>query len=133
LLLFLISTPVFPESYEQSEHYKNYQNLPEKYKTPGREQQYRKAWEAEMAVKSLPCKHGETVQSYLDRKSSVDAIEDLGWKVFPRNDGFEVERLMLLNGTKKLSWRWNVNTIGIITPANDKAMELTKWKLLRGG
>ncbi len=78
---------------------------------------------------SQTCSEGGTIDQCLNQKVIVPAVEDLGWKVYPRDDGFEVERLMLLNQTKnmmKLSYKWHVDFYGAVKPINGKAMGLTK-------
>lgn len=84
---------------------------------------------AQKIVMSQTCSEGGTIDQCLNKKVIVPTVEDLGWKVYPRNDGFEVERLMLLNQTKnmmKLSYRWHVDFYGVVKPINGKAMGLTK-------
>lgn len=84
---------------------------------------------AQKIVMSQTCSEGGTIDQCLNQKVIVPAVEDLGWKAYPRDDGFEVERLMLLNQTKsmmKLSYRWHVDFYGAVKPINGKAMGLTK-------
>ncbi len=81
---------------------------------------------AQERVKQLPCRHGGTVAEYLDRKADIPAVDDLGWHTYPLKDGdFQVERLMLLNGKDKLSFRWIVDRAGNISPENGKAIGIT--------
>ncbi|AOY57303.1 hypothetical protein [Desulfococcus multivorans] len=82
---------------------------------------------AQTSVKNLLSTHGGTVDEYLNEKAKVPVVEDLGWHTYPLNDGgFQVERLLLLNGTTKLSYRWSVESDGRITPENGKAISITK-------
>jgi hypothetical protein len=82
--------------------------------------------EAESRVKKLPCRQGGTIQEYLDKQVSNPSVEDHGWSTTPFEGGFEVERLMLLFGTKELKYRWRVTSDGEILPVNGKAVSLTK-------
>jgi hypothetical protein len=85
-------------------------------------------WEqAEQIVKNLPCSKGGTVDEFLNSKATIPAVEDLGWMVYPRDYGFEAERLMLLNGTMRLSYKWSVDKhTGAAKPINGKAIEITR-------
>ena len=82
--------------------------------------------EAESRVKKLPCGQGGTVQEYLDKQVSNPSVEDHGWSTTPLEGGFEVERLMLLLGTKELKYRWRVTSEGEIIAVNGKAVSITK-------
>ena len=83
-------------------------------------------WEdAEKIVKNLPCSKGGTVDQYLTKKAQVPAVEDLGWNVYPRKDGFEVERLLLLDQRMSLEYRWHVDLKGKASPVNGKAIGVT--------
>jgi hypothetical protein len=57
--------------------------------------------EAKQIVRNLPCTEGETIDQYLNKKASISAVDDLGWKAYPREDGYEIERLMILMSKKK--------------------------------
>ena len=82
--------------------------------------------EAESRVKRLPCSQGGTVQEYLDRKVSNPSVEDHGWSTTSFEEGFEVERRVLLLGTKELKYRWRVTSDGKILAVNSKAVLITK-------
>jgi hypothetical protein len=81
---------------------------------------------AESSVKELPCSQGGTVQEYLDKQVSNPSVEDHGWSTAAFEGGFEVERLMLLLGTKELKYRWRVTSEGEIIAVNGKAVSITK-------
>ena len=83
--------------------------------------------EAKQIVKHLPCSKGGTIDVYLNKKASIPAVDDLGWKAYPRENGFEIERLMLLMSNKiiQLSYKWHVSFDGKVRPINGKAMGLT--------
>jgi len=81
---------------------------------------------AESRVKKLPCSQGGTVQEYLDKQVSNPSVEDRGWSTTPFEGGFEVERRMLLLGTKELKYRWRVTSEGEIKAVNGKAVSITK-------
>lgn len=84
-------------------------------------------WEdAEEIVKNLPCSKGGTVDRYLTKKANVPEVEDLGWNVYPGKDGFEIERLLLLDQRMPLEYRWHVDSKGKAKPINGKAIGITK-------
>ncbi|MBO1225488.1 MAG: hypothetical protein JYX80_13780 [Candidatus Scalindua sediminis] len=84
-------------------------------------------WEqAEETVKNLPCSKGGTVDQYLTKKAEVPAVEDLGWHVYPRKNGFEVERLLLLNQKMSLEYRWHVDLTGKVKAINNEAIGITR-------
>ncbi len=86
-------------------------------------------WEkAEEIVKNLPCSKGGTVDQYLTKKAEIPAVEDLGWITSPYENGFNVERLLLLNQTMPLAYEWDVDTSGKAKPINGKALEITRKK-----
>lgn len=128
ILLLVITAPAFPGSYKDW-----YDELPEKYKSPEEEQQYKDAYNAEQRVKNLPAKKGGTIDEYLTKRADIPAIDDLGWKTYPdakitspyTNEGFWVERWMLLD-TMKIIYRWKVNPDGKIKAVNGKAIAVTK-------
>ncbi len=86
----------------------------------------RQKTEAESCVKRLPCSQGGTVHEYLDRQGSTSSVEDHGWSTTPVDVGFEVERRMILLGTKELTYRWRVTPDGKIRAVNGKARSITK-------
>lgn len=81
--------------------------------------------EATNIVKKLACTRGGTVDEFLTKKAGVPAVEDLGWMTFPRKDGFEVERFLLLNNRLKLQYKWHVFFDGHVKPINGKAIGIT--------
>ena len=88
-----------------------------------------KGWEqAEEFVKNLPCSRWGTVDQYLTKKAESPAVEDLGWSVYPKEDGFEVERLFLISQRIQAKYRWHVYKTGKVTPLNGKAIGITKEK-----
>ncbi|MFY9706811.1 MAG: hypothetical protein WCA42_02880 [Desulfobacterales bacterium] len=82
--------------------------------------------EAESRVKKLSSSQGGTVQEYLDKQVSNPSVEDHGWSTTPSEGGFEVERRLLLLGTKELKYRWKVTSDGKILAVNGKAASITK-------
>ncbi len=82
--------------------------------------------QAEEFVKNLPCSRWGTIDQYLTKKAETPSIEDLGWHVYPKKDGFEVERLLLINQKMKSKYRWYVYKTGKVTPLNGKAIGVTK-------
>ena len=82
--------------------------------------------QAEAFVKNLPCSRGGTVEQYLAKKAGISSVEDLGWKVYPKEDGFEVERLLLTRQKIESKYRWHVYKSGKVKPLNAKAIGITK-------
>ncbi len=82
--------------------------------------------QAEAFVKNLPCSRGGTVDQFLTKKAEIPSIEDLGWHVYPKEDGFEVERLLLTRQKIESKYRWHVYKTGKTKPLNAKAIGITK-------
>jgi len=86
----------------------------------------RKEYLAEQKVKMLPSKHGDTIDSYLTNMTRIPMAEDLGWKVYTIEDGYEVERSILINNSKTLRYKWKVSDSGEVSPVDDRARSLMK-------
>ena len=82
--------------------------------------------EAESRVKNLPCIQGGTIHEYFDKLVLNPGVEDHGWSTTPFEGGFEVEKHLLLLGTKELKYRWRVTSDGEIIAVNGKAVSITK-------
>ena len=82
--------------------------------------------QAEAFVKNLPCSRGGTVDRFLTKKAEIPSIEDLGWNVYPKEDGFEVERVLLTRQKIESKYRWHVYKSGKVKPLNAKAIGITK-------
>ncbi|GJQ57221.1 MAG: hypothetical protein D8M57_16875 [Candidatus Scalindua sp. AMX11] len=82
--------------------------------------------QAEECVKNHPSSREGTVDYYLTKKIENKSVEDLGWQVSPVEDGFEVERLLLVSKKMKSKYRWHVNKTGKVTPLNIKASGITE-------
>ncbi len=82
--------------------------------------------QAEAFVKNLPCSRGGTVNQFLAKKVEIPSIEDLGWHVRPKEDGFEVERLLLTRQKIESKYSWHVYKSGKVVPLNGKAIGITK-------
>ena len=82
--------------------------------------------QAEAFVKNLPCSRGGTVGQYLTKKAEIPSVEDLGWKVYPKEKGFEVVRLLLTRQKILSKYRWHVFKTGKVKPLNGKAIGITK-------
>jgi len=113
------------EDYKNTQGYKDYLKLPDKFKSTAAEELYKKGYEAEQKVKRLPSSKGGTVDQFLDNKANVPAVEDLGWTTRPYQGGFKVERVLLL-GKMKLIYRWSVDSNGTVKAVNGKAIGITK-------
>ncbi|HLF97508.1 MAG TPA: hypothetical protein VI457_10225 [Methylococcaceae bacterium] len=79
--------------------------------------------EMTQTVKIQPCKGGETVAQYLDHKLS-SSFRDLGWRMFPANDGFDVERAFLASKFMELRYRWRVDRSGQVRAISERAQNL---------
>ena len=77
-------------------------------------------------VKRRLCSRGGTVEQYLIRKIEISSVEDLGWKVYPKKDGFEVERSLLRKQKILSKYKWYVSEFGNVKPLNGKAIGITK-------
>jgi hypothetical protein len=82
--------------------------------------------QAEAFVKNLPCSRGGTVDQFLSKKAEIPSVEDLGWHVYPKEDGFEVERILLTRQKIESKYRWHVYKTGKAKPLNAKAIGITK-------
>ncbi len=85
--------------------------------------------EAEQAVeivKNLQCSRWGTVDQFLTTKAEIPTVEDLGWKVHPKEDGFEVERILLIRQKIESKYRWHVYETGKAKPLNGRAIGITK-------
>ncbi len=82
--------------------------------------------QAEAFVKNLPCSRGGTVDQFLTKKAEIPSVEDLGWHVYPKEDGFEVVRLLLTRQKIESKYRWHVYKTGKVKPLNAKAIGITK-------
>ena len=123
--IFMTVPTAAAESYKDTQGYKDYLKLPDKYKSPAMEAIYKNGYEAEQKVKNLPSVKGGTVGQFLDKKASVQVVEDLGWITAPYQGGYTVERLLLL-GKIKLIYRWSVDSNGKVKAVNGKAIGITK-------
>ena len=86
----------------------------------------RKEYLAEQKVKMLPSSHGKTIDSYLTNMTKIPMAQDLGWKVYTVEDGYEVERSILINNRKTYRYKWKVSNSGEVSPADDRARSLMK-------
>ena len=86
----------------------------------------RKEYLAEQKVKMLPSSHGKTIDSYLTNMTKIPMAQDLVWKVYTVEDGYEVERSILINNRKTYRYKWKVSNSGEVSPADDRARSLMK-------
>jgi hypothetical protein len=77
----------------------------------------------EQAVKTLNCKNGKTVAQYLEHKLPANH-RDLGWRVFPVENSFDVERAFLVSKNFELRYRWRVDGVGQVREVNEPARNL---------
>ena len=86
----------------------------------------RKEYLAEQKVKMLPSKHGDTIDSYMTNMANIPIAEDFGWKVYAIENGYAVERSILVNNSRTLIYKWKVSNSGEVSPVNDRARSLMK-------
>ncbi|MCP4269259.1 MAG: hypothetical protein GY777_27435 [Candidatus Brocadiaceae bacterium] len=84
------------------------------------------AEQAEGFVKHMQCSRGGTIDQYLNKKAEIPSVEDLGWQVYTKEDGFEVERKLLIRQKIESKYRWHIYKTGKVTPLNGKAIGITK-------
>jgi hypothetical protein len=82
--------------------------------------------QAKEFIKNLPCSRGGTVGKFLAKKVEIPSVEDLGWHVYPKEDGFEVERILLTRKKIESKYRWHIYKNGKVKPLNAKAIGITK-------
>lgn len=84
------------------------------------------AEQAEEIVKNLECSRWGTVDEYLTKKAAIPSVVDLGWKVYSKEDGFEVERTLLIHQKMESKYIWHVYETGKAKPLNGRAVGITK-------
>lgn len=124
LVSFLAPVIVMAESFENSPYYKTFMELPEQQRTEVRKSEFQKMFTVEQKVKNIPFRLGDTMDTYLTKRASIPIAEDLGWQVRKRDNGFEVERTLFMEGKDYLRYTWFVATSGEITPMNDRTRKL---------
>jgi (2Fe-2S) ferredoxin len=78
---------------------------------------------AEQIVMAQLCKDGATVEQLLD-KELKPSHRDLGWRVFARDEGFDVERAFLVSKSMELRYRWRVDAAGRGQAVSERAQKL---------
>ena len=66
--------------------------------------------------RSCRAQKGGTLDQYFSEKAEVPALEDLGWIVYQRDYGFEVERMLVLDQNTQLLYKWSVDSAGNAKP-----------------
>jgi hypothetical protein len=126
LLVSLIEVPVAAdESYKDSQAYQDYLLLPDEYKTPEMEAKFKFGFDAENAVKSLPCKFGSTVSECLDTMAINKGYDDLGWTTSGDLERLFVERVFVTWNAKSITYRWSVDAGGQVRAENKEAREIS--------
>lgn len=132
---FFLVLLVFTFSFFNSACFADSSDAPEKQQiinnqlpatTPLEEAYVRKEYLAEQKVRMLPSKHGDTIDSYMNNMVRIPMAQDLGWKVHPLADGYEVERSIQINNSKIIRYKWKVSNSGEVNPVNDNARKLMK-------
>ncbi len=88
--------------------------------------EFKEPKQAEEFVKNMQCSRGGTIDQYMNRKAEISSVEDLGWHVYQKEDGFEVERILLIKEKIQSKYRWHVYKTGKVSPLNAKAIGITK-------
>jgi len=121
---FLAPAIIMAESFETSKYYKAFIELPEQQRNDERNNQLHEMFLAEQQVKNIPFRLGDTMDTYLTKRASIPIAEDLGWQVRKKDNGYEVERTLFMEGKDYLHYTWFVATSGEITPVNDRTKKL---------
>jgi len=82
-------------------------------------------WGFNNYAKPFELKDPEQAKEFI-KKTEIPSVEDLGWNVYPKEDGFEVERILLKRHKMKSKYRWHVYKSGKVKPLNNKAIGITK-------
>ena len=80
--------------------------------------------EAAERVKAQSCRDNQTVEQILNQSIKVHSQRDIGWRTFQEQDYYDVERVILINKSMELHYRWRVDSDGRINFTNDRALKL---------
>lgn len=78
--------------------------------------------DAEKIVKDQPCKEGESIDQYMSHKLS--SHRDLGWRLYPVDGDFDVERVFLASKSMEIHYRWRVDQAGQAQAVSERAKNL---------
>jgi len=124
--LFIFTGNLYADAIEDHSRYLAYQNLPDEFKAPVKEDHLKKILSAEYKIKNLECRKWGTVGQYLDQKTSAPIVQDLGWKVEVLPEGaYDVERALTLNSRFSISYKWHIDKDGKVEAVNKEAVEIT--------
>ncbi len=126
LMLFFTPAIVMGESFENSTYYNAYMELPEQQRTEVKKSEFQEMFTVEQKVKNISFRLGDTMDTYLTKRASIPIAEDQGWQVRKKDDGYEVERTLLMEGKDYLHYTWFVAASGEITPMNERTQKLHK-------
>ncbi|MEZ5501407.1 MAG: hypothetical protein R3E50_01670 [Halioglobus sp.] len=114
------------ESYKDTQAYKDYLLLPESYRSPKMEAQFKYEFDAQNAVRNLPCIFGGTIAVCLESVATKPGIDDLGWTSRGGIGNFHVERTFVTKDAKAITYRWQVDANGTARAENKAAKNITK-------
>jgi len=124
LMLLFVPAVLMAESFENSTYYQAFMELPEQQRTEDKKNEFQEMFLVEQKVRNIPFRLGDTMDTYLTKRASIPIAEDLGWEVRKKDDGYEVERTLLMEGKDYLYYTWAVSGTGEITPMNDRTKRL---------
>jgi hypothetical protein len=113
------------EMFEQSKIYKGYLKTPKQYRMSSLAD-LRKSFNAQQFIKKSKCKQGGTIESCLNKKTNIPAIDIEGWNSYPHEkmDYLIVEYSFFI-GTRQTVFRWEVSGIGVVKAINGHALSIT--------
>jgi len=114
------------EGYKDTQAYKDYLLLPDAYKSPELEASIKFRYDAENAVKNLPCVSGVTVSECLDTMAVNKGLDDLGWTTHGDGGVVYVERVFVTWTAKTVTYRWSVDAEGKVRAQNKEARQITR-------
>lgn len=122
----LVPSVVLAGSFESSNYYQSFMELPQEQRTEEKKNEFMEMYLVEQKVKDIPFRLGDTMDTYLSKRASIPIAEDMGWEVRRKDDGYEVERTLLMEGKDYLHYTWFVKDSGEVSPMNDRTKRLHK-------
>lgn len=80
--------------------------------------------EATELVKAKLCSDNQSVEQILEQSVKSRSQRDIGWRTFQEEDYYDVERVILINKSLELHYRWRVDSNGHVNSTNDRALKL---------
>jgi len=126
ILSFLSCFSYSAETFEQSKSYKSYLKTPKQYRVVSLAD-LRKSFNAQQFVKQSKCKQGGTIDSCLNKKTSIPAIDVGGWNSYAHeNKDYLTVEYSFFMGARQTVFRWDVSSSGAVKAINGHALSITK-------